>query len=183
MLPLVAARHRRVTSFSAHRNKAKRWTASRWQKLGCCGDKPSQRLGVDRFVDAGLHFSGLTGWARSSTLERLDAFLFIDAGELILLKLVWCLNALWSLITVGDLECSSLNENLSLCSSLLILCVLTCGYGYLWGFVSLYGPKSLWGFVSSLLVLLWCTAVPGNFDFMWCYWFYVVLLDFSRSIF
>ena len=103
----------------------------RWQKLGCCGDKPSQRLGVVRFVDAGLHFSGLTGWARSSTLERLDAFLFIDAGELILLKHVWCLNALWSLITVGDLECASLNENLSLSSSLLILCVLTCGYGYL----------------------------------------------------
>jgi len=173
MLPLVAARHRRVTSFSAHRNKAKRWTASRWQKLGCCGDKPSQRLGVDRFVDAGLHFSGLNWmgakhvWCRRANIAQ--TFVVLEC--------------IVSLITVGDLECASLNENLSLSSSLLILCVLTCGYGYLWGFVSLYGPKSLWGFVSSLLVLLWCTAVPGNFDFMWCYWFYVVLLDFSRSIF
>ena len=169
MLPLVAARHRRVTSFSAHRNKAKRWTASRWQKLGCCGDKPSQRLGVDRFVDAGLHFSGLTGWARSSTLERLDAFLFIDAGELILLKHVWCLNALWSLITVGDLECSSLNENLSLCSSLLILCALTCGYGYLRFCESQWSQKPV-RFCEFALgaAVMHCCA--------WKFWFYVVLL-------
>lgn len=89
------------------------------------------------FVDAGLHFSGLTGWARSSSLEWLDVFLFVDIGELILLKHVWCLNALWILITVGDLERAPLNENMSLCSSLLILCALTCGYEYLWGFLSL----------------------------------------------
>ena len=45
------------------------------------------------------------GWVFVSSRRRL---------QLLMHKLVWCLNALWILMTFGDLECASLNDKLSL---------------------------------------------------------------------